>query len=430
MRKIRSLRRTFIYTVFFFGLILILGYTSLLVDFGDRGLDLAVEIRLNMELQAYSEKYAIDPNTPLPEYTNFKTYLGYDTLPQAIQDAAPANEFYSNELHEVFDPFDEDIMQFVYPWQRPDDKWVYFIFTVHLDDTTEQIMQDLDKMLSFIGEVGLAVLTVIIILMLAFLHRISRSIDELREWSNSLQIQTLDQQKKVFKYKELNQLAELIYNNTKRIASGVEREQRFLENASHELRTPIAILQNNLELLEYKGLSTDPRFAASFTRMSNSVNNMHHLTTTLLWASRKDSTPPLTSEVDIEALIEDLIAENSYLLRNKPVVVVKSLSSQTLIASKHVLRIILGNIIRNAFQHTFEGEISIHNTDETFVVFNSKSSEGNANDAESYGLGIMLIERLVTKMGWDITFDDSDTFFSVTLQMEGTKPETVEDNTK
>jgi signal transduction histidine kinase len=421
MRKTPSLRRTIIYTVFFFGLIIILGYTTLLIDFGDRGLDLAVKLRLDMEVQAYSKKYNVNPDTPLPEYTNFKTYLGYANLPQAIRNAMPESDFSSKELS-IFDPFEEDIMQFIYPWQRPDNRWIYFIFTVNFDDATERVMQDLNNMFSFIGQTGLTVLAIIVVLMLAFLHRISRSIDELRKWANSLEPKTLDQQKKSFKYKELNQLADLIYNNTKRIASGVEREQRFLETASHELRTPIAILQNNLELLEYKGLSTDPRFAASFTRMTNAVNNMHHLTTTLLWASRKESAPPLTAEVNLEALIEDLIAENHYLLRDKPVAVSKLLSNQTIIASKHVLRIILGNIIRNAFQHTFEGEISIHNTADTFAVFNSKSPEGDVTDAESYGLGIMLIEQLVEKMGWNITFEDSDAFFSVTLQINGTFP--------
>ncbi|MFA9395530.1 MAG: sensor histidine kinase [Halodesulfovibrio sp.] len=427
MRKTPSLRRTIIYTVCFFGLIFILCYTTLLIDFGDRGLDLAVEVRLDMELQAYSKQYEVNPDTPLPEYTNFKTYLGYHNLPQAIRNAIPESDFYSKQM-DIFDPFEEDIMQFVYPWQRPDNRWVYFIFTVHFNDATDRVMQDLDNMLSFIGQTGLTVLAIIVVIMLAFLHRISRSIDELREWANTLEPKTLEQQKKSFKYKELNQLADLFYNNAKRIASGVEREQRFLENASHELRTPIAILKNNLELLEYKGLSTDPRFAASFTRMTNSVNNMHHLTTTLLWASRKESAPPLTAEINLEELIEDLIAENNYLLRDKPVTVSKLLSNTTIIASKHVLRIILGNIIRNAFQHTFEGEISIHNASDTFAVFNSKSSEGDVTDAESYGLGIMLIEQLVEKMGWDITFEDSDAFFSVTLQMDGTLPENTEED--
>ncbi len=40
----------------------------------------------------------------------------------------------------------------------------------------------------------------------------------------------------------------------------------------------------------------------------------------------------------------------------------------------------------------------------------------------------MLIEQLVEKMGWDITFEDSDEFFSVTLQMDGTLPENTEED--
>lgn len=429
MRKTRSLRRTIIYAVMFFGTLLVLGYTTLLLDFGERGLDLAVEIRLDMEKRAYSKKYAEDPNTPLPSYTNFKTYLNYASLPQDIRDTIPAEEMSPQQMT-VYDPLDQDIMQFIYPWQRPDDKWVFFIFTVQLDESTDRILQDLDVMFSLIGEVGLTVLTIIVILILALLHHISRAINELREWANGLQLKTLDQQRRIFKYRELDQLADLIYNNTKRIAKGIEREQRFLEHASHELRTPIAILQNNLELMEYKGLDKDPRFAASFNRMSTSVHNMHHLTTTLLWASRKETNPPQISNVQLKALIEELISENTYLLNNKSVQIHTVLSDERITASKHVLRIILGNIIRNAFQHTYEGEISIHNTADTFVVFNTKTIDHEESTTDSYGLGIMLIERLVTKMGWDIIFDNSEDFFSVTLQMDSTAMKTQTDNQK
>lgn len=429
MRKTRSLRRTIIYAVMFLGTLLVLGYTTLLLDFGERGLDLAVEIRLDMEKRAYSKKYAEDPNTPLPSYTNFKTYLNYASLPQDIRDTIPAEEMSPQQMT-VYDPLDQDIMQFIYPWQRPDDKWVFFIFTVQLDESTDRILQDLDVMFSLIGEVGLTVLTIIVILILALLHHISRAINELREWANGLQLKTLDQQRRIFKYRELDQLADLIYNNTKRIAKGIEREQRFLEHASHELRTPIAILQNNLELMEYKGLDKDPRFAASFNRMSTSVHNMHHLTTTLLWASRKETNPPQISNVQLKALIEELISENTYLLNNKSVQIHTVLSDERITASKHVLRIILGNIIRNAFQHTYEGEISIHNTADTFVVFNTKTIDHEESTTDSYGLGIMLIERLVTKMGWDIIFDNSEDFFSVTLQMDSSAMKTQTDNQK
>lgn len=429
MRKTRSLKRTIIYTVLFLGTVLVLGYTTLLLDFGERGLDLAIEVRLDMEKRAYSEKYAQNPNTPLPSYTNFKTYLNYSSLPQDIRDTIPQEEMSSRQMT-TYDPLDQDIIQFIYPWQRPDDKWVFFVFTVWLDEDTERVLQDLDVMFSLIGEVGLTVLTIIVVLILGLLHHISRAINELRDWANGLQLKTLDQQRRMFKYRELDQLADLIYNNTKRIAKSIEREQRFLEHASHELRTPIAILQNNLELLEYKGLDKDPRFAASFARMSTSVHNMHHLTTTLLWASRKETNPPQVSNVQLKTLIEELITENTYLLNNKSVQVNTMLSDEVITASRHVLRIILGNIIRNAFQHTHEGEISIHNTADTFVVFNTKTADHEESKTDSYGLGIMLIERLVTKMGWDIIFDNSDDFFSVTLQMDSTTMGTTADDSK
>lgn len=415
MRKPRSLKRTIIYSVIVFCLLLIAGYTILLVDIGERGLDLANEVRLEIEQQAYSKKFAINPNTPLPQYTNFETILGYEALPERIKEEFPPGMFESKVM-ETFDPEDTDQLRFIYPWQRPDQKWVYFIFTVKFTSERQALFVEMFMMAKLIGKVSVSVFVIIILLLFIYLHHISRSIEELQVWASDLQLDNLDDKKKTFKYKELNQLADLIYNNAKRIASGIKREQRFLENASHELRTPIAILKNNLELLEYKGLDKDPNFSSSFSRMSNSVQNMQHLTTTLLWASRKSASAPEPSTVNMRELINDVIAENAYLLKDKSVLVMKSLTDDTVFASKQVLRIVLNNIVRNAFQHTFEGEISIHNTEDSFAVFNTKSSEGTST-IESYGLGIMLIDQLVTKMGWSIIFDDSDSFFSVTLQL-------------
>ena len=88
---------------------------------------------------------------------------------------------------------------------------------------------------------------------------------------------------------------------------------------------------------------------------------MKHLTETLLWLSRDDVDSLTTSDVALDKLVVQLATDMQYLLKEKPVEVVLDTQPCRIQLPEMVARIVLSNLIRNAFQYTWEGRVRIAN---------------------------------------------------------------------
>lgn len=82
---------------------------------------------------------------------------------------------------------------------------------------------------------------------------------------------------------------------------------------------------------------------------------MQHLTETLLWLSRDLAVPPEAQQVDLDEMIRHLVEESWYLLNKKAVELELKTEPCSLILPESPARIVLGNLIRNTFQHTWQG---------------------------------------------------------------------------
>lgn len=153
-------------------------------------------------------------------------------------------------------------------------------------------------------------------------------------------------------------MAELIRNSLSSVQQAVDREHRFLWHASHELRTPISTIRSNIEL------------------------------------QRK-----LTQNR------EELAEEMTYLLSGKPVTTQISTRPYHCTVPLVPARIILGNLIRNAYQHCWEGAVVIDQHDNHITITNPVESSApelmeNLPEQTGYGLGLELTTTLSKWIGW------------------------------
>lgn len=72
------------------------------------------------------------------------------------------------------------------------------------------------------------------------------------------------------------------------IQESLEKQKTFVENASHELRAPLAVIQNRLESLFRKPESTILDNSENIAYSLDEDRNMHLLTTNLLYLTRRD----------------------------------------------------------------------------------------------------------------------------------------------
>lgn len=249
---------------------------------------------------------------------------------------------------------------------------------------------------------GFIVLIIFILLTLAFIRWVTRPVLSLGEWAGSLDNCVLDIPPPDFKYRELNTLADIIHRSMKSVQESVEREQQFLSHASHELRTPIAVTRTNSELLEkvMQKEGSSHRQQEILARIMRANKTMTDLTDTLLWLSRDSDNTPVCQPLDLAALTRVLTDEVGYLLEGKPVQVHLSTEPALVSVAAIPCRIALINLIRNACQHTLEGDIRIEQRAGRITITNDTNDAGDEVQDLGFGLGQKLTQKIADVYGW------------------------------
>jgi hypothetical protein len=149
---------------------------------------------------------------------------------------------------------------------------------------------------------------------------------------------------------------------------------------------------------------------------------MKHLTETLLWLNHEPDVPLQCEAVDMSRLIRELAGEMSYLLAGKPVTTEISTSPCNCIVPLVPARIILGNLIRNAYQHCWEGTVIIEQHGNRITISNPAEPEAQSASIQTsentgYGLGLELTTTLSQRIGWHYTSSRRDNLHRVTVEI-------------
>lgn len=252
---------------------------------------------------------------------------------------------------------------------------------------------------------GVVLFAVIIILLI---RKIARPIERLKDWAKSLDQNKLQQPAPDFDYAELNMLANIIKNSLNSVQQSLDREQEFLSYASHELRTPIAVTRTNSELLsKMMTVNNNPEKQIEVVeRIKRASITMTDLTETLLWLNRSEGKSLVTEHVQLGELTEQLVHDLDYLLEGKSVEVTLSVDTQSFELPVTLCRIVLANLLRNAFQHTSDGRVSVIQTGRSLTITNQNSHALEKNEALGFGLGLKLTKKLIDQHQWQFTSED------------------------
>ena len=70
------------------------------------------------------------------------------------------------------------------------------------------------------------------------------------------------------------------------------------------------------------------------------------------------------------------------------------------------IKIVVGNLIRNAFQYTHSGTIHIYFEENSIVIKNINTQELDLPFQDSFGLGQDLTEKICKKLGWHLEAEE------------------------
>lgn len=416
-----SLRARIGKIVLIFSILLVSFYTTMLAMLYQWGLADATHGVVWQEAHLFKQAYAKDPNAPLPNTRSLKGFIGEENLPASVLQWFPPHKW------ENWGPDEEGML---YRFQKnegseshyhllisrlPNTGKRFFIFyNITVADEIAAKVWHKFKILAFVG--GILVVTMLVVFR-ATIGRSLKPITSLSRW-----IENLDQKHPPndlpndIQADEIGQMAGSLYNALLRIHQYNERERKFLRNASHELRTPIAIIRNAMDVLEHKRKIGNDDIDCLLQRIRRAGDTMKSVTEAILWLAVEDYAVPSSENTDIRRLINEIIDANKNLNNGKSVAVNTQLDAiESRDLQSALAHIVLDNLIRNAFQHCTDGEICIKAIGpSTLEIINPHHAYSEAdkhqNIAEaiatgSFGLGLALVKTITERQGWKFEFN-------------------------
>lgn len=217
---------------------------------------------------------------------------------------------------------------------------------------------------------------------------------------------------------EIGVLARALTRRTDELQRFLERERLFAGDVSHELRTPLTIMLGAAELLEVQ-LDDHPKQQEIARRLQRVARDTAERVSALLWLSRAPEKLAMPA-VALGPLIRQEIERYQPLLEGRPVVCRFEEQAQvSLRARPELVAIAVGNLVRNACQHTERGEMLVVLRADAIVVSDTgpglpdqvvarlfeRFVHGGAESAHGNGMGLAIVKRVADHLGWSIRYE-------------------------
>ena len=162
---------------------------------------------------------------------------------------------------------------------------------------------------------------------------------------------------------EFRQFSKSFNQMLDRLDEGFSAQRQFTGNAAHELRTPLSLMQVQLELFSAEHPDVLPETAEFLRLLREQTERMTQMTKTLLEMSEL-RTVPCTDRIEIGPLAEEIFADLAPLAEKKGIIL-ESDGDGAMIGSDTLIYRLLYNLTENAIRYNRpNGKVRITVTDE------------------------------------------------------------------
>lgn len=171
---------------------------------------------------------------------------------------------------------------------------------------------------------------------------------------------------------EFQRLDEAARQMTGQISRDYEMLKNFTENASHEMQTPLAIINSKLDLL-IQDANLGEQHHRPVQAMYDAVSRLRQLNQSLLLLTKIENNQfPQTESVDLAPLIEEKLTQLEDPLKDRQLEVHRELEAARVPINSYLADILLNNLLTNAIRHNkTAGQVDIRLGERSLKISNS-----------------------------------------------------------
>ncbi len=218
---------------------------------------------------------------------------------------------------------------------------------------------------------------------------------------------------------EIERMARAFNRYQQKMDEYVERQHAFAAMASHELRSPLTVVQTSAELID--SLADQPALRQQSRQILRASSHMEAMIRALLAITRDRPPEDTADDVALRALIEEQLAYRQREIDRHGIGIHWSLDASVRVrAPGELLSVVISNLLDNAIRHSNgstvdilweDGRLCIRDRgpgiDETALedLFERGVSRGSR---AGYGLGLYIVRLICERMGWRLELDNAN----------------------
>lgn len=226
---------------------------------------------------------------------------------------------------------------------------------------------------------------------------------------------------------EMKGLADTFDAMLDRLQAAFEDQRRFVQDASHELRNPLAVARTNLELTLSNPDATSEELRHSGEVAMRSTERMTHLVDDLLDQARSGVPEVVRSDVDVTAMAGDVVDEFAAAARARGLQVrlLAPMAPMMLRCDGQAIRRAVSNLVSNAVKLAPSGSeviVSVARDARQLVISVIDAGPGideneqvkvftrfwrGQNDGTGTGLGLSIVKQIAERHGGTVSLESA-----------------------
>ena len=228
---------------------------------------------------------------------------------------------------------------------------------------------------------------------------------------------------------ELSELAKTLNEMLDRLQGGINKQQKFVSDASHELRTPATVIAGYIEMLKKYGTDDKELLTESIAAISSEARNMQMLLENMLFISRTDQKRQKLNKktLDLDDIVGDVMSKMKISITTHEVALIKNEPAK-IYGDETTIKQMIRVFLDNAVKYTPEGGtikvnsevkgkkillsisdtgigIAPENVNKIFDRFFRIDSEDLVSSANGSGLGLSIAKWIADAHGIKISVD-------------------------